>query len=281
MIVVTGATGNIGRTLVPLLAEAGREVVAVSRQQRPEGLPVGVRHARADLGDSAGMRPVLEGAEAFFVLLGGELNVSGESPRALLDAAVDAGVKRVVLLSSQSVSTRPGSVAHSRLRAFEDAVRASGTDHTVLRPGGFASNAFAWAETVRAERTVYAPFGDVALPVVDPADIAAVAAAALLEDGHAGRVYTLTGPAAVSPREQAAVLGRALGEEVRFVELSREQAHAHMARFMPGEAVTATLDILGAPVADEQAVHPDVERVLHRPAGPFAEWVARNLPAFR
>ncbi|MEU3554864.1 NmrA family NAD(P)-binding protein [Streptomyces fragilis] len=281
MIVVTGATGNVGRTLVPLLAEAGGEVVAVSRRPRLEGLPDGVRHARADVGDSAGMRPVLEGAEAFFVLLGGELNVSGESPAALLDAAVGAGVKRVVLLSSQSVATRPGSVSHARLRAFEDAVRAAGTDHTVLRPGGFASNAFAWAGTVRSERTVYAPFGDVALPVVDPADIAAVAAAALLEEGHAGRVYTLTGPEAVSPREQAAALGRALGEEVRFVELPRERAHAHMARFMPEDAVTGTLDVLGAPMAGERAVGPDVEAVLGRPARSFADWAVRNAEAFR
>jgi uncharacterized protein YbjT (DUF2867 family) len=281
MIVVTGATGNIGRSLVPLLAEAGEEVTAVSRRPRLEGLPGGVRHARADVGDSAGMRPVLEGAEAFFVLLGGELNVHGESPDALVDAAVSAGVKRVVLLSSQSVSTRPGSVSHARLREYEAAVRGSGADHTVLRPGGFASNAFAWAGTVRAERTVYAPFGDVALPVVDPADIAAVAAAVLTEEGHTGRVYTLTGPEAVGPREQAAALGRALGEEVRFVELSRAQAHAHMARFMPEDAVAGTLDILGDPVPAERAVSPDVRAVLGRPARPFGDWAASNVAAFR
>jgi uncharacterized protein YbjT (DUF2867 family) len=190
-------------------------------------------------------------------------------------------VKRVVLLSTQSVATRPGSASHARLREFEDAVRGSGTVHTVLRPSGFASNAFAWAETVRTGRTVYAPFGDVALPVVDPADIAAVAAAALLEGEHAGRVLTLTGPEAVSPREQAAAIGLALGEEVRFVELSRAQAHERMARFMPEDAVTGTLDILGAPLPAERAVSPDVEAVLGRPARPFADWAARNQAAFR
>ncbi|RST08237.1 NAD-dependent epimerase/dehydratase family protein [Streptomyces sp. WAC07149] len=281
MIVVTGATGNIGRTLVPLLAEAGEEVVAVSRQPRPAGLPAGVRHARADVGDAAGMRPVLDGADAFFILLGGELNGHGESPRALLDAAEAAGVKRVVLLSSQINSTRPEAPSHSRLRAFEAAVRESGPDFTILRPGGFASNAFAWAESVRTKRTVFAPFVDVALPVVDPADIAAVAAAALREDGHAGRTYELTGPEAISPRRQAAVLSEALGEDVAFVELSREEAHAHMARFMPEEAIGGTLDVLGLPLPAEREVGPDVERVLHRPAGSFADWVARNLPAFR
>ncbi|GLX20797.1 SDR family oxidoreductase [Streptomyces lavendulae] len=281
MIVVTGATGNIGRTLVPLLAEAGEEVVAVSRQPRPAGLPAGVRHARADVGDAAGMRPVLDGADAFFILLGGELNGHGESPRALLDAAEAAGVKRVVLLSSQINATRPEAPSHSRLRAFEAAVRESGPDFTILRPGGFASNAFAWAESVRTKRTVFAPFADVALPVVDPADIAAVAAAALREDGHAGRTYELTGPEAISPRRQAAVMAEALGEDVAFVELSREEAHAHMARFMPEEAIGGTLDVLGLPLPAEREVSPDVERVLHRPARSFADWAARNLPAFR
>lgn len=223
------------------------------------------------------MRPVLEGAHAFFILLGGELNGRGESPKALLDAAVAAGVERVVLLSSQINRTRPEAASHTRLREFEAAVRESGPDFTILRPGGFASNAFAWAESVRTERTVFAPFADVALPVVDPADIAAVAAAALREDGHAGRTYELTGPEAISPRQQAAVISEALGEEVAFVELSREDAHAHMARFMPEEVIGGTLDILGLPLPAEREVGPDVERVLRRPAGSFAGWVARAL----
>ncbi|MEO3753856.1 NmrA family NAD(P)-binding protein [Streptomyces sp. B6B3] len=281
MIVVTGATGNIGRTLVPLLAEAGEEVVAVSRRPRSPELPAGVRHARADLGDSATMRPVLAGADSFFVLLGGELNGHGESPHALLDAAVHAGVKRVVLLSSQINSTRPHAPSHARLREFEDAVRASGIGFTILRPGGFASNAFAWAESVRTGRAVLAPFGEVALPVVDPADIAEVAAAALREEAHAGRTYELTGPEAVSPRRQAEAISRALGEDVAFVELSRAAARDHMARFMPEEVIDGTLDILGVPLPAEQAVSPDVEHVLRRPARPFADWAARNVAAFR
>ncbi|MGY0231355.1 SDR family oxidoreductase [Longispora urticae] len=279
MIVVTGATGNIGRTLVPLLAGAGEQVVAVSRRPQPAG--AGVRPAVADLGSAADMRPVLDGADALFLLLGGELNGHGEHPAALLDAAVDAGVKRIVLVSSQVSATRPDAPSHHRLRQFEAAVRASGVDHTILRPGGFASNAFAWAESVRTRRVVLAPFADVALPVVDPADIAEVAAAALTGPGHAGRVYELTGPEAISPRRQAEVLAGALGEEVAFVELSRAEARAHLARFMPEEVIGGTLDVLGVPLPAEQVVSPDVAAVLGRPASPFADWVTRNLPAFR
>ncbi|GHF62024.1 NmrA family transcriptional regulator [Kitasatospora xanthocidica] len=281
MITVTGATGNIGRTLVELLAGADEEVVAVSRQAQPAHHTAGVRWVRGTVGEAASLRPALEGSRALFLVLGGELNSRGESPDTLLSAAADAGVERIVLVSSQANATRPDSPSHARLREFEAAVRTSGPEFTVLRPGGFASNAFAWAETVRAERTVFAPFGDVALPLVDPADIAAVAAAALREDGHAGRTYELTGPAPVSPREQTAALAEVLGEEVAFVELSREQAHAQLARFMPEEIIPGALDVLGLPFPSELAVSPDVAAVLGRPAAPFGAWAARNLPAFR
>lgn len=281
MIVITGATGNIGRALVGQLAAAGEDVVAVSRRPRLTDLPDGVRHARADVGDSASMRPVLDGAGALFVLVAGELNAHGESPDHLVGAAVDAGVGRIVLVSSQLNATRPQAASHARLRAFEAAVRTSGTDFTVLRPGAFASNTFAWAESIRGKRTVFAPFGDSALPVVDPADIADMAAVVLREDGHAGRTYELTGPESISPRRQAEVISAALGEPVAFVELSREEAHAHMARFMPEEAIGGTLDALGLPLPAEVEVGPDVAKVLGRPARPFGEWVARNLPAFR
>lgn len=281
MITVTGATGNIGRTLVELLTEAGEEVVAVSRQPRPVELPAGIRWAQADLANAMSLQPALRGARALFLLLGGELNSRGASPTTLTNMAAEAGIERIVLVSSQVGATRPEAPSHARLREFESAVRMSGLDFTILRPGGFASNAFAWAETVRADRMIFAPFGDVALPVIDPADIAAVAAAALREDDHAGQVYELTGPRLISPRQQAAVISEALGEEVTFVELSRAQAHARMAQFMPEQVVTGTLDVLGAPLPAEQKISSDVEAVLHRPAAPFGRWVARNLPAFR
>jgi uncharacterized protein YbjT (DUF2867 family) len=281
VITVTGATGTIGRTLVELLAEAGEEVVAVSRRPQAAHQLTGVRWAQAGVGDAASMQPALEGARSLFILLGGELNIGGEDPSALLGVAKDAGIERVVLVSSQASATRPEAISHARLREFEAAVRASGLVFTILRPSGFASNAFAWADTVRTKRTVFAPFGDVALPVIDPADIAAVAAAVLREDGHAGQVYELTGPVSISPREQTAAISDALGEEVTFVDLSREEAQAAMAQFMPADVITGTLDVLGNPLPAEQKVSPDVETVLHRPATPFYDWVAGNLPAFR
>jgi uncharacterized protein YbjT (DUF2867 family) len=167
------------------------------------------------------------------------------------------------------------------MRAVEEAVRESGLSWTILRPGAFASNAYAWAESVRTMRTVAAPFGDVGLPVIDPADIAEVAAVALRKDEHAGQVYTLNGPAAVTPRQQAAAIGAALGAPVRFEELTRAEAQGRMRAFMPEPFVQITLAILGAPNDAELLLSPDVERVLGRAPRPFAAWARRNAEAFR
>ncbi|MFF9853566.1 SDR family oxidoreductase [Streptomyces litmocidini] len=277
MIVVTGATGNVGRPLVEMLVAAGEEVTAVSR--RPAGgLPAGVTHRRGDLADVDGLKGLFEGAEAVYLLvagLGDELR-----PREIVAAAVACGVRRIVFQSSQLVGTRTDSVSHEILRAFEAAVRESGVEWTVLRPGGFASNAFLWAEQVRSARTVTAPFADVALPVVDPADVAGVAAAALRDPAHAGRTYVLTGPAAVSPREQARALAEALEAPVEFVAQSAEEARSRLVRFLPEEAVDGMLSVMGEPLADEQRVSPDVERVLGRAPRPFSAWAVRNAPAF-
>ncbi|GAA4632083.1 NAD(P)H-binding protein [Actinoallomurus vinaceus] len=281
MIVVTGATGNVGRSLVQAMAEAGERVTAVSRGTTPVDLPSGTGHVRADLAAPETLRPALDGAETLFLHDGGA-GGHGLDPRAILDVVRGAGVRQVVLLSSQGVVTRPESPSHGGvMRAIEDAVRESGLAWTILRPGAFASNAYAWAESVRAERTVAAPFGDVGLPVIDPADIAEVAAVALRKDEHTGHVYELNGPAAVTPRQQAEAIGAALGEPVRFVELTRAEAHAWMTAFMPEPVVDTTLAVLGEPKAAELRLSPDVERVLGRAPRPFAEWARRNVEAFR
>ncbi|MFP2905145.1 NAD(P)H-binding protein [Pyxidicoccus sp. 3LFB2] len=279
MFVVTGATGNVGRELVRTLTAAGEEVVAVARRAPAEPLPQRVRHVQGDLSAPASLEPLVRDAKGVFLLIpGGGEGLDAQALRKLLEAA---RAPRVVLLSSQGVATRPTAPSHAHLRAFEGALRDSAVRWTFLRPGGFASNAFAWAASVRAERGVAAPFADVALPVVDPADIAAVAASALREDGHAGKVYELTGPVAISPRQQAAVISEALGVPLRFVEWSREEARGMMLRFMPAPVVEGTLDILGTPSEAERRISPDVERVLGRPALPFSSWVERHLAAFR
>ncbi len=271
MIVVTGATGNVGQPLVRALVEAGESVTAVSR--KTAAVPAGVRFHRADLAEPEGLEPALHGAESLFLLTSADFMANGNL-RDVMNVVRAAGVRRVVLLSSQGV----GSQRHPS--DLEDAVTGSGLEWTMLRPGNFDSNTLQWAHAVRTQRVVAAPFGDVALPAVDPVDIAEVAAVALREPGHGGNIYTLTGPVAISPRQQVAAIGAALGEPVRFVEQSRAEARALMLGYMPEPVVEATLGVLGEPSASEQLVSPDVERLLGRPPRTFAEWAARNAGAF-
>ncbi|MFE0511304.1 NAD(P)H-binding protein [Streptomyces sp. NPDC058964] len=273
MIVVTGATGNVGRALVRMLVGSGEAVTAVARRIPQGAAPQGVRTVAADLGRPESLTPALEGADALFLL------VAGEDPGGILQRAAAAGVRKVVLLSSQGVGTRPGVYAHAA--GFEAAVAGSGLDFTVLRSGGMASNALAWAEPIRLHRTAAAPFAEVGLPFVDPDDVAAVAAAVLRQDGHDGATYVLTGPEVTTPRQRAAAVAEAIGEPVAFVEQSREEAHAQMSRFMPAPVVAGTLAILGEPTDEERRVSGDVGRVLGRAATPFGAWAVRNAGAFR
>lgn len=270
MIVVTGATGNVGRPLVEVLLAAGEQVTTVSRRRADTG----AKHFQADMSEPESLKPALEGAEAAFLLTSPDFLGNGDLADVMTIVRA-AGVQRVVLLSSQGVGTQ----RHPSI--LEDTVKDSGLSWTMLRPGNFASNAFQWAESVRTRRVLAAPFGDVALPAVDPHDIAEVAAAVLREPDHVGAIYTLTGPEAISPRQQAEAIGQAVGEPVRFVELTREQARNGMLAYMPEPVVDSTLGILGEPSAEEQRISPDVERVLGRPARSFAEWAARNVNAFR
>ncbi|MDW6065633.1 NAD(P)H-binding protein [Streptomyces sp. FXJ1.4098] len=279
MIVVTGATGNIGRPLTQALAEAGRQVTAVSRHTA--AVPNGVRHVVADLAEPASLKPALAGAKALFLLLSGDLHATGASPADIIGEAAVSGVRRVVLLSTLGVATRPFGPTRIAMRALEDTLRESGLEWAILRPGGFASNALWWAESVRAQQVVAAPFGDVGVPIIDPADIAAVAAACLLDDRHTGGVYELTGPEVITPRRQTEAIAAALGSPVRFHELTRDEAKAAMTQSMPAELADDTLDILGSPSPAELRVSPDVQRVLGRAPRAFADWAARNVTAFR
>ncbi|MFJ3908356.1 uncharacterized protein YbjT (DUF2867 family) [Streptomyces sp. 2132.2] len=279
MIVVTGATGNVGRPLTRALAEAGQQVTAVSRHAA--AVPDGVRHVVADMARPEGLAPALDGAKALFLLLSGDMHAVGAHPADIIGQAAAGGVRRVVLLSSLGVATRPFGATRIAMKAVEDSLRRSGLEWTVLRPGGFASNALWWAESVRTRRVVAAPFGDVGVPIIDPADIAEVAAACLLDDRHAGGVYELTGPEVITPRGQAEAIAAALGSPVRFHHLTREEARAAMAQGMPVELADDTLDILGSPNPAELRVSPDTQQVLGRAPRPFADWAARNIGAFR
>jgi uncharacterized protein YbjT (DUF2867 family) len=277
VILVTGATGNIGSALLKELG-AGRAgpLRGLTRDIARAAFPEGVEAVEGDFGDPESLKSVLDGVRSLFL-------VSRLGPDAdVLAAARRAGVEHVVLVSSITVQTHPHLGPADENLAVERLLKDSGMAWTILRPTQFASNALMWAAPIRDHETVRAPYADTALPTIHPADIASVARVALTEPGHRGRTYALTGPEPVTARQQVEAIAAALGREVPFAEISRQEAHAHMAAVFGAEAADAVLDVTGGDVNDDLlAVRDTVARVTGSPARPFRQWAAENAGHFR
>lgn len=277
MILVTGATGNIGSALLKELRASGAGPLrGLTRDAERAGFPAGVEAVEGDFARVATLKPALDGVRALFL-------PSRMGPDAdILDLARQAGVEHVVLVSSITVQTHPHLGPAEENLAVERLLKDSGMAWTILRPTQFASNALWWADAIRTREPVRLPYADVGLPAVHPADIAAVARVALTEPGHRGRTYALTGPGRVTARQQIEAIAAALGREVPFAEIGRAEARRDMAAFLGEEAASAVLDLMGGDVNDELlAVRDTVERVTGRPGRSFRQWAAENADAFR
>ncbi|MEU9860785.1 NAD(P)H-binding protein [Streptomyces sp. NPDC047971] len=277
MMLVTGATGNIGGALLrELHAYGAGPLRGLTRDASRASFPEGVEACEGDFAEPDSLTSALDGVRSLFL-------VSRLGPDAeIIDAARQAGVEHVVLVSSITVETHPHLGPAAENLAVERLLKESGPAWTILRPTQFASNALWWAETIRGGATVRVPYADVGLPAIHPADIASVARVALTEPGHRGRTYALTGPERVTPRGQVGAVAAALGREVPFAEIGREEAHRHLAAFLGDEAAAAVLDLTGGDVNDALLrVRDTVPRVTGSPARPFGRWVAENVAAFR
>lgn len=273
MIVVTGATGNVGREVVRLLVKAGHPVRALTRDPAKATVPPGATAVAGDLTDPATLRPALGGATALFLL-------SGYSPDIFREAS-RAGVRRVVLMSGGAAETgdRTNAVAEYMIET-EDALRASGLGWTMVRPRMFMTNALQWAPQVNSG-VVRAPWPDVPSAVVDPADIAAVAAQALVSADHEGREYPVTGPEALRPGDRVRILAETLGREIRYEAQPDDEARAEMLARMPERYVDAFFGFYSDGKLDEATVFPTVLDVTGAPPRTFAEWVRANAGRFR
>ncbi len=275
MFLVTGATGNVGSEVVGALAARGERVRALVRDPAKAALPGGVEAVTGDLNDPASLTGALQGVRGVF-LLPGYQDMPG-----LLGEARAAGVERVVLLSGGSAGSGDLSNAVSAyMIRSEEAVRESGLPWTFVRPSAFMSNALRWLPQLRAGDEVRVPFPAVRTALVDPYDLGAVAAAALTEDGHAGKIYRPTGPVALLPEEQLGILGRALGRELRFVGLDNDEAYAEMSGQMPRQYVDAFFDFYVKGTLDESVVRPDVREVTGREPRTFEQWAAAHASEF-
>jgi len=276
MILVAGAAGNVGGELVRVLAGAGEPVRGLVRGGREHTLPAGVEAAAGDLNEPSSLRAALRGVSGVFLLPGYK-----DMPGVLAEAG-RSGVRRVVLLSGSSAADGDMSNAITRYMVdSEAAVRDSGVPWTILRPSGFASNALQWAPQLRVGDLVRAPFGGVRIAVIDPSDIAAVAARALTSAGHEGRTYRLTGPQALLPAERVRALGGVLGRDLRFEAQPDAEARAEMSAAMPAEYVDAFFSFYADGTLDESPVLPTVHEVTGAQPRTFRQWANTHAEAFR
>ena len=271
MILITGATGNVGSELIATLLPTQAGQIRVLTRNADAVFPDGTEKVVADLGDGD-LAPALDGVRAVFSLSEG-LNIAAHGQR-LITAAQRAGVERIVKLSVRNVghgATDPITTLH---RAGEEAIRDSGSGWTFLRPTAFMSNALNWAGMLAAGQVVYAPFAAGRAAAVDPADIAAVAAACLTQDGHNHRVYELTGPEPLSPADQIATLSKALGRDLSYVEADPADTLAQMVSYgMPSDQAQAVVELFRStlePFNSEPSG--DIVAVTNRPARSFTDW---------
>ncbi|MEW2482477.1 NAD(P)H-binding protein [Mycobacterium sp. NPDC049093] len=273
---ITGATGGIGASLVGRLASADRAVRAGSRDPR-RAAGLGVDIVELDLTAPETFDEALVEVDRIF------LYAEPAAIEDFVDCAERAGVRRVVLLSSDS--TEMGNAEHNSLARHhadvETALAAAPFSTTVLRPGTFATMTLDWASFIRAGVPVEQPFWEACLDVIHPEDIADVAECALIDDDLDGLVLPLGGPEVLSFHQQRDILASLLARELEWREPSREQAVQHLSRHAPLPLVDAILDYWSQLPRHQDEARRSVERITGRPGRTFRQWAGERLDSFR
>ncbi|MEV7552832.1 NAD(P)H-binding protein [Amycolatopsis sp. NPDC089917] len=279
MILITGANGVVGRQVMNVLLRKGIAVGAVTRGADGAGLPGDVKAVAGDLARPQWIDSGLEGVDAIQL----SPRATGDGLEELLKLAAGRGVRRAVLLSATTVAQPAGEARFAaRFEYAEDLVTRSGLEWTVLRLADFAANALAWAPQLAAGDVVRGAYGRAATSPIHEADIAAVAARALLGGVPAESVYTLTGPGSLDQYEKVRLIGAAAGRSLSFQELPPEQVRQGMlAQGLPEEIPARLLGSLADYSERPGPTTTTVEELLGRPALTFADWARDNAPAFQ
>lgn len=274
-IVVTGATGNVGRRLVGALAAAGAPVRAVTRTPQAAGFRPGVEPVRS-------AAEALPGASAVFL----NSRALGADLETVVAQCVSAGVTKLVALSAinadDDFSRQPSRFRGDRNKEVEQLAVDSGLAWVSLRPTVFATNfAGMWSPQIRAGDMVFGPSAAASTAPIVETDIAEVAARALLTDELVGQRIPLTGPQAFTNSELVELIGAVLGRSLQYREIPNSAVRERFLGlgFTAGFA-DAYIAMLGATLDAPALVTHDVEKVLGRPALPFAQWVAEHRAAF-
>lgn len=280
MILVTGATGNVGSEIAAMLAASGHPVRAMTRSPQDVHMPAGVEVVYGDAADPAGLDEAFRGAAGAFLMTAQQMGTAAHPTHDinLAEAAHRAGVRHVVKLSVYGAGA--GNELYRWHDEAEAAVLGTGIDYTILRPGRFMSNALHWAAMIRHGDDVHIPFATRPAASIDPADIAAIAVAALTTGAHRNVAYRLSGPEALTPAEELDVLGETLGRRLRLIEPSVEQAKAGMrASGMPPEIVEQLITRM-LETDDGTQVLPEMPHILGRQPTTFAQWAGNHAHAF-
>ncbi|MFI5773797.1 NAD(P)H-binding protein [Streptomyces sp. NPDC051658] len=278
MILVTGATGTIGREVVRRIPADLAVRIMARDPGRVTGASASAEIVPGDFSDPPSLVGILRGIRTIFLVT----NPGRDDDGGFLRTARSAGVRHVVKLSAAAVADgRAEDLITRWQRRNEELLRGSGMEWTLLRPRAFMSNVLSWAGSIRSDDVVRALYGSSANACVDPRDVAEAAVRALTEDGHAGRVHTLTGPEAITAVEQTAQLAELLCRPLRFEELGPEQARTALGARYPADIVEALLESAERGREGSKAeVDGTVAGLLGRPAGTFRGWASDHLSAF-
>ena len=281
-VLVTGATGRVGRVVVDLLIDAGVPVRALTRRSEAAAaaLPANVEVVTGDLTAPESLDAGLRGVGAVFLVW--------TAPPATAPAVVErlaTHVKRVVFLSAPHRTPHPFFQQPNPMAVLyadiERRIAAAGLESTIIRPGMFASNALLWwATAIRAGPVVRWPYGAAETAPVDDRDVAAVAARTLYQDGHAGGDYVLTGPESLSQAEQVRIIGDVVGRPITFEELSPDEFRSETEGTWPRPVVDMLLAAWGATIGRSAFITSTVFDILGSPPRSFRRWVADHANEF-
>lgn len=272
MILITGASGNVGREVLKQVALTGARVRAAYQSPNKAAAPAGVEIATVDYNRPDTLSVALKGVDRVF-LVGPPTAELPALERKAVDVIAQSGVRHLVKLSAMGGRDATFPRQHTE---SEDYILSSGVPYTFLRPNGFMQNMVNYnASTIISQNAFYGTEGDGRVSQIDIRDIAEVAVKTLTEDGHVGKVYTLTGPQALNNTEIAQTLSEVLGREIRFINLPpAEFKQALLSSGVPDWNATALLDLQRLyREGKAAAVTRDVEEILGRKPTSFADFL--------
>lgn len=279
-ILVTGASGNAGRAAVSALTRRGAAVRAATRKPEHYQPPAGsVSAVHLDFNDPDSFAPALEGAEGLFLMAAPMDASAGPKLRGLIERAKAAGIERIVLMTAMGVEHAP----QSPLGTVEAGLKASGLGWTILRPNWFMENFHpGWIGGMIKAGAITLPAGDARVSFITTEDIGEAAAVALTEDGHEGRAYTLTGPAALSWDEVAAHFAQVTGRAVKYLAVSDADMRAGLAaQGLPPAAIDYLSVLFGAMREGYSApVVGDIKGLIGRAPRSLAEFTEKRRAAW-